>query len=226
MALLWAWSDQRHLTDAFTQAHEQARVLAPAARLSTYQGFMAALSAWSDQLVPRLCQVLQERMRHLPGRFWRVQGWVPVAFDGQRSRVPRTVANEAAFCAPHYGQGKTARYRQKKSHGMRRRRNAARPAEPPEPQVFVTLLWHMGLRLPWSWRLGPSHASERRHVTELVAAGQFPRNTLFCGDAGFIGFAFWKQLRAQGHFLVRVGGNVKLLGEHCRFRREIGRAHV
>jgi hypothetical protein len=220
MALLWAWSDQRHLTDAFAQAQVQCLTLAPAARLSTYQGFMGALSTWSSQLVPRLCEGLQERMQQLPGDHWRVHGWVLLGVDGQRSTTPRTQANEAAFCAPHYGQGKTALYRKKKSQGLRRRRNAQRPCQPPEPQVSVTMLWHMGLRLPWSWRLGPSHASERRHATELVEAGNFPKNTLICGDAGFVGFDFWKRLRqAKCHFLVRVGGNVKLLSEHCHFQR-------
>ena len=49
-------------------------------------------------------------------------------------------------------------------------------------------MWHMGLRLPWTWRLGPSNSSERDHVREMLKQEAFPENTLFCGDAGFIGY--------------------------------------
>jgi len=45
-------------------------------------------------------------------------------------------------------------------------------------------MWHMGLRLPWTWRLGPSNSSERGHVMEMLEKEEFPENTLFCGDAG------------------------------------------
>ena len=37
-------------------------------------------------------------------------------------------------------------------------------------------------------RLGPSNSSERAHVMEMVSAGKFSKNTLFCGDAGFVGY--------------------------------------
>ena len=41
---------------------------------------------------------------------------------------------------------------------------------------------------------------------------KFPKNTLFCGDAGFVGYDFWQTIRASDHhFLVRVGANVRLL---------------
>jgi hypothetical protein len=41
---------------------------------------------------------------------------------------------------------------------------------------------------------------------------RFPENTLFCADAGFVGYEFWKEIIGQGHsFLIRVGGNVRLL---------------
>jgi hypothetical protein len=54
---------------------------------------------------------------------------------------------------------------------------------------------------------------------EMVAAGGFLKNTLFCGDAGFVGFPLWAAIMGQGmYFLVRVGANVKLLTEStdCR----------
>ena len=80
-------------------------------------------------------------------------------------------------------------------------------------------MWHMGLRLPWTWRLGPSNSSERGHVREFLEEEEFPENTLFCGDAGFTGYALWKAiLETGGNFLVRVGGNVQLLSQHADFK--------
>jgi len=78
----------------------------------------------------------------------------------------------------------------------------------------------MGLRLPWSWKMGPSDSSERGHFQELLMHQVFPENTLFCGDAGFTGYDFWKSIIDLGHhFLIRVGANVRLLmklGYHAR----------
>jgi hypothetical protein len=53
-------------------------------------------------------------------------------------------------------------------------------------------------------------------VQEILAAEKVPENTLFCGDAGFVGYEFWKSiLDSGGQFLVRVGANVHLLSEHA-----------
>ena len=73
-------------------------------------------------------------------------------------------------------------------------------------------MWHVGLGVPWTWRLGPSNASERDHVREMVNHVDFPENTLFIGDAGFVGYDLWQTILDQGQdFLVRVGGNVRLI---------------
>jgi len=213
LALCWSWSESRNVTDAFEQAVYQCRQLGRAA-LSTYQGFMNALATWTDPLITALWPVLQQRMRESGGRDYYMYGWVPIAFDGSRSSAPRTRANETALCAANYGRGKTAKYRKKKTKGLRRRRNERQKPQPQEPQVWITMLWHIGLRLPWMWRLGPSNSSERAHVLEMLETGDFPRNTLFCGDAGFVGYPLWSQILDRGfHFLVRVGANVSLLTE-------------
>jgi hypothetical protein len=84
--------------------------------------------------------------------------------------------------------------------------------QPVGPQMWLTLVWHIGLRLPWCWKVGPSYDSERGHFSELLHEQSFPEQTLFCGDAGFYGYDFWQQIRTKGHhFLVRVGSNVRLL---------------
>jgi hypothetical protein len=83
------------------------------------------------------------------------------------------------------------------------------------------MMWHMGLGLPWCWKLGPSNASERHHVKEMLEFGHFLSNTLFVGDAGFVGYEFWKAITDRGHhLLVRVGANVNLLTELGTLQRD------
>ena len=49
----------------------------------------------------------------------------------------------------------------------------------------------------------------------------FPGNTLFCGDAGFTGYDFWKSIMdREHHFLIRVGANVRLLTKLGYYARE------
>jgi hypothetical protein len=212
LALVWAWLEARYLTDAFSDAVDSCHKMLGSVALTTYQGFMGALVSWTSKLLPRLQRVVQQRMEQLGSKWWRVGGWVAIAFDGSRSSASRTEANEAALCAKNYGKGCTAKYRKKKSKGLRRRKNEKSKPQPQEPQAWITMLWHMGLRLPWSWQLGPSNASERAHVMDMVQTQEFPRKTLFCGDAGFVGYPLWSCLLQRGHdFLVRVGANVSLL---------------
>jgi hypothetical protein len=213
-AFCWTWSNAPTLTDAFDEAAQWCRALWGVVPVRTYQGFMGALVKWSPALIRPLIAALRQRAQEIGGPFWRVGPWVPIAFDGSRSSAPRTAANESAYRAANHGKGHTAKYRKKKTKGMRRTNNQKNKAQLPEPQVWMTLLWHMGLRLPWAWRLGPSNASERDHVMTMLADEGFPERTLFCGDAGFIGYPLWTRIQTQGHeFLVRTGANVHLLVE-------------
>jgi hypothetical protein len=78
------------------------------------------------------------------------------------------------------------------------------------PQLFVTTLYHMGLGVPWDFRIGPGTASERRHLEVMLPA--LPPQSLVVADAGFSGYDFYRRLLASGqHFLLRVGSNVHLL---------------
>jgi hypothetical protein len=217
LALSWSWSEARCLTDAFVEAVGVCERMFACTPLTTYQGFMWSLVRYTPQFMPQLRMLLRQRMAQIASKFWSIDGWVPIAFDGSRSTAPRTRSNEARLCAKNYGKGKTAKYRKKKSKGMRRKRNEKNKAHSQEPQVWITMLWHMGLRLPWDWRLGPTDSSERAHVLEMLQAGNFPQDTLFCGDAGFVGYPLWsKILEHDGNFLVRVGGNVNLLHQNAQ----------
>lgn len=252
LALCWSLSDAPFLTDAFATAVSWCDSLLAGSPLRSYTGFMGAMTTWTTKFIDLLCQVLQNRMKEIGGKFWEICNWVPIAFDGSRSTAPRTRANEKAFCAPNYGQSRSAKHRTKKTKGIQNKRTvkslrrqnkkaskarhltkveAARSLQkvaamqnlqqqpmPQAPQVWITMLWHMGLRLPWMWRLGPSNSVERDHVLQMLDVGRFPSNTLFCGDAGFVGYPFWSAIRRKGHhFMVRVGANVSLLTESADY---------
>lgn len=210
LAVLWVWSDKTSLTEAFTEARSWSLRMLGRVATGTYQGLTGALVRWTGTFLPLLWQRLHQLMKACGGEFWRIGKWLPLALDGSRVSTPRTKANEKAFCAKNYGQGKTARYRKKKNKGMRRKKKTK--PQPVKPQIWITLLWHMGMRLPWSWKIGPSNSSERHHQQEMLTEQKFPENTLFCGDAGFVGYEFWKSIRDAGHhFVMRVGANVRLL---------------
>jgi hypothetical protein len=210
LAVLWVWSDHACLTGAFTEAHCWSVKMLGRAAVGSYQGLTGALVTWTGALLPLLWGRLHNRMEQCAGRHWRVGLWLALAVDGSRVTTPRSEANEKAFCAKNYGRGQTAKYRKKKNKNMRHRKKAK--PQPVKPQMWITLLWHMGMRLPWCWKIGPSDSSERDHFREMLREHPFPENTLFCGDAGFTGYDLWKTILDQGYnFLIRVGANVTLL---------------
>ncbi len=148
-------------------------------------------------------------MEDVGGDHWRIGKWVPLAVDGSRADTPRTKNNEKAFSAKNYGQGSKAKSRRKWKNKKKRSKKLSAPVK---PQIWLTLLWHMGLKMPWTWKTGPSTSSERHHLMDLLKDGKLPENTLFCGDAGFVGYELWNSILDAGHhFLVRVGANVRLL---------------
>lgn len=224
-ALIWNWSAASKLTDAFDDAVGKSQQIIGRVALSTYQGFAGALQTWTPRFMPRLQSRLHELMEDIGGRHVRTGRWLPLAIDGSRATTPRTKSNEKAFCAKNYGKSKTAKYRKKKTKGMRRRKNTKTKTQPQGPQIWITLMWQIGLGVPWCWKLGPSNASERAHVTEMIKSGDFLKNTLFVGDAGFVGYEFWKLIMDQEHdFLVRVGANVRLLtdlGYHTEKKKDL-----
>jgi hypothetical protein len=219
-ALIWSWQESRLVTDSFDYAQEICDELGMEKTAKSYTSMMNALSRYRQIFTGRLRKRFQLLAEEVGGRHWETGRWVLIGFDGSRATAPRTVSNERAFCAANYGEGKRAKYGKKKSKGLRRKRNKQNPPHPQAPQAWITMLWHMGLRLPWTWRLGPSDSSERDHVKEILREEAFPESTLFCGDAGFTGYPLWSLVKAQGHdFLVRVGGNVNLLSEHADVKK-------
>jgi hypothetical protein len=180
-----AWDEGQTLTVRFEHACQAAHDLHRHWTLGTsYSGFTAALVRWTSPLTGAIARRFQRQMRDIAGSFWRRGRWTAVAADGTRIETPHTAANEAGLgCA---GKDKAA------------------------PQVFLTVLWHMGLGLPWDYRVGPGTASERMHLKRMVPG--LPPAALVVADAGFVGYGLCLRLLRHGkHFLLRLGGNITLL---------------
>lgn len=216
LAVLMSFSDGQRMRDAFAEGARLSRTLYGLVAIATFQGLMRALVTHTARLLPIVWHRLWQLMEQSGGAHYRIGKWLPLAVDGSRFTTPRTKSNEQAFAAKNYGQGPKAKSRRKWKNKKRRSKKLGAPVK---PQIWVTLLWHMGLQLPWCWKSGPSTSSERHHFAEMIDTHTFPENTLFCGDAGFVGYDLWTTLLDAGHhFLVRVGGNVRLIeGLHARF---------
>ena len=224
LAVLWVWSEHRALTGAFDQACSLAQRIFGQVAVTTYQGLTGALRTYTEPLLPQLWRHLQRLMEDSANEHWRIGLWLALAVDGSRVTTPRTKSNEQAFSIKNYGYGRRSKTRSKWKNKKKRSKKLS---EPVKPQMWLTLLWHMGLKMPWCWKTGPSTASERGHLLDLLNTQSFPSNTLFCGDAGFVGYDLWKVILDGGHsFLIRVGGNVHLLRDLGTTRRRHGLVYL
>ncbi len=216
LTVLTAWGEHRRMTDSFKEATRLSRRLFGVVAINTYQGMMRALVRYTEQLLPVVWQRLQTlNKKASPGQF-RIGQWFPLAVDGSRFSTPRTVSNEKAFAAKNFGNGGRGKTRRKWKNKKRRSKKLCHPVK---PQIWLTLIWHMGSKLPWCWKAGRSTSSERHHLIDMIHSLVFPEKTLFCCDAGFTGYELWSTIIESGHhFLMRVGGNINLLKDlgHCR----------
>jgi Transposase DDE domain len=233
-ALFWVWSDEDTITGRFATARKICiKILGRSARgqggkvpASSYQAFMKMLRNWTPRLVLEVSKLLRQRMIQTWGNRFTIAGFIPFGTDGTRLELSRTKSNEKRFSP------KRAR-KLRKSKGAKRRKPASRKERAEEsrrkktnsPQMWLTTMWHMMTGLPWDWRTGPSDSSEREHALQMVAS--LPANALVVADAGFVGYLFWKTLlESNRHFLVRVGGNVRLLKDLGYVRQKRGIVYV
>ena len=182
ISVLLGWDEGQTLAARWEHAGRVAREFHPHWRLGTsYSGFTRAAVRQTPALAEALKRRLRRQMRESAGARWRRGRWPAFAVDGTRIEAPHTAANEADLgCA---GRDKAA------------------------PQVFLTALWHMGMGLPWDYRVGPGTDSERTHMEQM--AGDLPPGSLVVADAGFVGYGLCLRLLRRGHhFLLRVGGNI------------------
>ena len=216
LAIFWVWSAESSMVAAAEEAIGLVMRIFGQSAVTSYQGLTGALKAYSNQLLLRLWCRLQNLMEQCGENQYRIGVWLALAMDGSRIGVPRTEKNAHRFCKPPNSKKKKPQKNRRSRHAKRKRSQVRQKShydpQPVGPQMWLTMIWHIGLNMPWCWKLGPSYASERDHVLEIVAEQKFPKNTLFCGDAGFYGYDFWRELQVQRHhFLVRVGANVRLL---------------
>jgi hypothetical protein len=97
-----------------------------------------------------------------------------------------------------------------KRNRRKKPRTTAHTKKANTPQMWLTLLWHVGTGLPWAWRIGPTGSSEREHWREMLP--EAPEAALMVADAGFIGYEYARAVLDSGrNLLLRVGSNVRLL---------------
>lgn len=133
------------------------------------------------------------------------------AGDGSRVALARSESWEAPF-APARRRRQGAR--RKKTAAARRspkkQAATARHKKATSPQLWLTLVWHVGSGLPWAWRTGPSGSSARDQLIAMVP--ELPAHALIAADAGLVGYDFWQTLLTAGHhFVIRVGAKVRLV---------------
>jgi len=191
---------------------------------SSYQGFVTQLKKWHLELKLAVMIHLQGEMQDRLSDEWTMHGFVVMACDGSRVELSRTVSLEESYspkkkkaassakkkAKPSRGKGKKAKKKVQKKKKAKSQSAESIKKKANSPQMWLTLMWHVGSGLPWDWRTGPSDSSERAHVQEMLA--NLPQNTLMTADAGFVGYEFWSDILQNRHdFVIRVGGNVKLL---------------
>jgi hypothetical protein len=212
-ALLWAWSDERSLTERFSLARKVLIAMSPPVTppATSYQAFLKMLRTWTFALTAALVAAFRRRMQSDLAERFGVHGFAVFGVDGSRLELPRTGSNERRFSP-----AKTRhRARPKPRHRRCRRARASREArsrrkKSNSPQMWLTTMFHVGTGLPWDWRIGASDSSERDHLRQMI--GQLPAAALIAADAGFVGYETWSAILDSGrHLLVRVGANVRLL---------------
>jgi hypothetical protein len=164
--------------------------------------------------------------------YFHIAGFSVFGVDGSRLELPRTASHQEHF-SPRSVSRKQRKNKHKRGQRTRRRSGTRHPRSSAArvqqarakkadcPQLWITTLWHAGSGLPWDWRTGPSDSSERAHLLEMIDS--LPEDALVTADAGFVGYEYWKALLDSGRqFLIRVGGNVRLLKKLGHVRESQG----
>src|SRR5205085_107742 len=147
----------------------------------TYQAFLKMLSTGTVTLSLVLLAAFRHRMRtDLADRF-QVGGFAVFGVDGSRLELPRTVSHEQRFSPASVRRHARPKPRRRaRSRAARARR--ARQKKVNSPQMWLTVMFHVGTGLPWDWRTGPSDRSERDHLRQMIDA--LPAGALVTADAG------------------------------------------
>jgi hypothetical protein len=148
---------------------------------TSYNGLIKALVRQHDTVMAVLKADLKRHAREALGRISPTCGWTLLAIDGSKADLPRTVSHEAYFGIADNGQC---------------------------PQAFITAIVEVHTKVLWDWRIDQGKASEKRHL--IAMAADLPEGCLLLADGNFVGYPIWQALQGRA-FLIRVGGNVRLL---------------
>ncbi len=201
-ALLWAWSDERALTDRFVTVPKLVVWMVRLTRepAATTQAFLKGLKSGTAALALVLVTAFRHRIRQDLEERFLIGGCAIFAIDGSRLELPHTESHERRF-AP------AAARRRRPMRRVRARTKAARARQKKTngAQMWLTTRWHVGTGLPRDWRLGPSDGSEREHLKQMIVA--LPAGALVTADAGVVGYEYGKELRDGGRrLLIRRSG--------------------
>ena len=212
-AMLWAWSDEKTLTDRFSAGRKIVIAMGWLSRrpAKSYQAFLKMLKTWTVPLTIALQTAFRQRMQVDLAERFTVHGFQVFGVDGSRLELPRTASHEQRFSPPSAQRTKKPKSKQqRRARSKAARAERARQKKINSPQMWLTTMVHVGTGLPWDWRTGPSHSSEREHFQQMIDA--LPAGALVTADAGFAGYEYWKALiQSKRHLLIRVGANVRLL---------------
>lgn len=180
-----AWNETPQLVERFAAVRECLHEACPHWTLgSSYDGWVQARHREAERLLTAVTRKLRQHMRVFAKEHRHVGRWEVYAVDGSDAACPRTIANQQAM-------GDTG-----KPNGI--------------PQLSMTVVYHVGLAMPWAFRVGPSTQSEREHLRDMF--DELPAESLLVADAGFIGYELCREMLGKNQrFLLRVGGNVHLL---------------
>lgn len=184
-AVLMSWQRAVTLKRAFDRTRSYLARCWPGRELGdTYTGLSKALQKHGPRMLRQLGVHLRQRMEAVAGPYGCVAGWLAFGVDGTKINCPRTRRNKRAL------------------------RRAGRSKSP--PQRLLTVLYHLGLELPWAFKVSVGKACET--VALRAMAALLPVGALLVGDAKFVGYDLLRMLQERGvEFLVRVGRNVPLL---------------
>lgn len=147
----------------------------------TFQGFQKALEALPCRVLSTVGHLFRKQILARFGSLMKTDGWFLFGCDGSRIRTPRTEELER-----HLGDSGVDRNSKCKT-----------------PQVWLTALVHLASGMPWSWWVGKGDASERNHLSRLIAT--LPLCALVVTDAGYQSYLLAWELVDAGHsFLMRA----------------------
>ena len=149
----------------------------------TYNGLFKALERQADTVLPILKCDLRSQARRRLLRRRKSSKWILLAVDGSKEALPRTRDLEAFFGIADNGKA---------------------------PQILMTTIVEVTTGMLWDWRIDRGRGRERDHLFEMMF--DLPARALLLGDGNFVGYPLWSALGQAGKsFLIRVGGNVRLL---------------